>query len=341
MQHGLIFAAHLLCSRETNLRWEVQERYILWGVSCYPGAITELRSSASSVNSRIYSIEALRFPPPSDTAMSQQGPLYALPNELLVQILREACMHSFPRCCRHQMSDHRNKPTSPLTLSHVSRRLRHITQLLPELWTCIHVTADTVSNGSGSTKLMELVLSYSADLPLFVTFGFEGFPQRKDSFKPLLQLLATHAWRWMTLALYGFNPQAAVMALVRDVLAQSTMPKLHSFILQQKAQTRRDVDFTFTAPNLRQLRLSKTSMDPGSFSINCQHLTHLSFGSINLESWYEVAFLLRSCTDTLQSLVFEASWRSDDIEERRHRGVHEGSPTSLTTPLPFNRVVRG
>ncbi|KAI0090873.1 hypothetical protein BDY19DRAFT_938037 [Irpex rosettiformis] len=221
-----------------------------------------------------------------------------LPNELLFDILNEACTHPFPRCRHLRSKDREREYQSPLTISHVSRRLRHLVLNSPFLWTCIHLTPESPS--PGSFKLVELFLLRSGNLPISLTFVRHPKLHAKDR---LWSLLMESVPRWQDVALCAIDPQDAIMIPLRDALAGAPLPQLRSLIFEVDGMYPRDVDLTLTAPNLHCARLTKMVLSPDSWRSCCRNLAHLSIGQVTFDSWFDLAPLLVACGNSLRTLL--------------------------------------
>lgn len=89
------------------------------------------------------------------------GPLLTLPDEVLIMILDEACLHNFPRCGVNDME----APYQSLVLSHISHRWRNLALSLPRIWTCIHIS----SSSDKSPRVLDIYLANSQAHPLSVS----------------------------------------------------------------------------------------------------------------------------------------------------------------------------
>ncbi|KAI0688981.1 hypothetical protein BC835DRAFT_281916 [Cytidiella melzeri] len=260
--------------------------------------------------------------------MAEGAPIYTLPDELLAEILRRACGHPFPRCRLLYRKDdpERNYFVSPLVIIKVSRRLRHVAQLSPELWTCIHVIPC-----AGLFKLAEIFLSNSQSLPISLTLS--NMPRLKPS-DAIWDMLKANVNRWEDAAFYDIDIQEPFTASLRDTLAHSPLPMLRSLILETRGSILRDVDFSLSAPNLRRIRMTRMMLSPESYDTTCQNLTRLSLGGVALESWHELVPLLWTCKQTLQALLL-----GPDLHFR-----NQEDPVAVQLPqlryLSFTQVTR-
>ena len=157
-------------------------------------------------------------------------------------------------------------------------------------------------------------------LPISITFVQHS---RLRSSDPLWSLLMSTVIRWQDVALYGIDPQDAITVPLRDALASASLPHLRSLIFEVDGRYPRDVDLTLTAPNLRQVRLTKMMLSPDSWQSCCRNLTTLSIGQVAFDSWFDLVPLLAACKDSLQTLLLGPRLsfrvREDEFKVRLHR----------------------
>lgn len=134
------------------------------------------------------------------------GPSLSLPDDVLIPIMKELYLHDFPFC---NNAGNIGPLSSPITMTHVSRRLRHVALSLPCIWKCIHVTRN---HPSGHLQIHQLYLDRSAPYNLNVTvvelsYVSGALPVSFILADPdvhlvaCVHLLCSHAHRWRQLAL--------------------------------------------------------------------------------------------------------------------------------------------
>jgi hypothetical protein len=248
--------------------------------------------------------------------------IYILPDELLVEIFVEACAHPFPHCRILRPED--LELQSPVALCQVSRRFRHLAQLTPELWTCIHVTSNSACS---SLELAKAYISRSQSMPLSITVVHNSKFQTPKS---VWDVLLTSISRWQDAAFYNIDGRDPSVASLHKALTNASLPNLGSFIFDTQAATSRDVDFTLAAPNLRKARMAAMMLSPESYSVTCKNLTQLSVSNVALESWHELVFLLWNCKDVLQSLLLGPALKFRDSEDPLQMHLSQLRSLSLT-----------
>lgn len=86
------------------------------------------------------------------------APLYTLPDELLVLVLDEVCLHDFPKRADAGDTD------QAMVMSQVSRRWRSLTLSLPRIWTCVHLSR----NSEDLFHIFNMYITRSQPLPLSI-----------------------------------------------------------------------------------------------------------------------------------------------------------------------------
>lgn len=232
---------------------------------------------------------------------------------MLVEILEEACTHSFPHC--------RHIPTkdiyrfSPLTFSHVSTHFRHLVLSTKTIWTCIHITPKIA--GPRATKLAELFLSRSADLPITITVVSDmenpTLPEPDPPDRPTWRLLASQVHRWESAALHYFHNEG--FATIFNALENTPLPSLRLLSISVHPRdllTRlASQKFKLTAPALTELRLHIALPSVESFAATGRNLTYLLLGDLKTESHYLKSFL-QNC-EALTTLILGPIFRLIDV----------------------------
>ncbi|GJE86518.1 hypothetical protein PsYK624_025980 [Phanerochaete sordida] len=206
-----------------------------------------------------------------------ETPLHMLPNDVLKLILEAAYDHRPSEGC---------SKGHVLTVSHVSRRLRQLALSLPRLWRCIHI--------GPPTPFLELVLSRTANFPLFIVIDTEGYRTREDhppdgiggiDLEPrhvahLNRLFESYAERIAYLSIATDNYR--ILRLTHSSLQCQSYPLMKAIELSAKPSTLDDENL-YQLPQCPNLQTLSLRAIPASFyNANFESLTALDIFEMDL-----------------------------------------------------------
>lgn len=251
--------------------------------------------------------------------MSSLAPVYTLPEDVVVQILKMAYQHHFPHCRLDNGMPHIN---SPVAISHVSRRWRRLALSVPAIWTCVHVTP---SQPSRYAEVIKAYLVRSRELPISIFFICETVRSRKSwwpwesfqrdhwpRYKSCWKYLLAERYRWKNCAIHVDHEQN--LSLLLKSLERKTFLQLEYLrIMVPEDADPMDRLPDFKAPKLLHLRtdsIPDISKEYGKILVNLTQLTIFNT-SPNMGLFLK---MLRQAAPTLQtlSLVKITFYQDDD-----------------------------
>lgn len=182
-----------------------------------------------------------------------------LPDDILQIVFEMAYRHYFPYCRAYW----ENSTDSPVILTHVCRRWRHLALSLSSLWSCLHIVSTEPEHSTPrglSATALEVYLQRSGQRKLSVLISRhcsneeDDSQEREDQFwedcmpwlEDCLALLVQEAHRWQHCAIFITFPLA--MEHIQRVLMQHSYPALEYFQLFAPAYRNTihlDPDFSF------------------------------------------------------------------------------------------------
>lgn len=234
------------------------------------------------------------------TGSSTISSLDILPDDVLLDILELGFTHQFPGCFaerpKYQPSD------TPLAISHVSRRFRHLASCLPNIWSCIHVSNDQPCDARSHSIVRTHVL-YSQKQPLSVSLLYSRISQPHCT--TCWDLLVAELPRWKYAVIHVGNSYE-MKSLLRS-FTNAHAPLLEGldlwtgnylYSLHPGRELPSDLHISF--PKLTRLRVCSTSLLTSFFT--CTTLSDLWLGSTYLQYKHFNALML-SLAPSLHSLT--------------------------------------
>ncbi|KAJ8073640.1 hypothetical protein PM082_011918 [Marasmius tenuissimus] len=157
---------------------------------------TVMSSSTNPTSPQPPTMESL-----TDENLPAQGPIQRLPLALLSKIIHESVDENKFGQYTIPFSNDVCVQSEAVNIGLISRRWRHVSLLIPEIWSCITLKIEGgEEDPPGLLRALDTHIQRSKDVPLRVNVKLSGTFRYDDEY-PALGKLLSHAHRWVELAL--------------------------------------------------------------------------------------------------------------------------------------------
>lgn len=247
-----------------------------------------------------------------DRQIAKLAPVYALPDEVLLEIFEAAYTHTFPSCRNDEVAARH----SPVAFSHVSRRFRRVALASPKVWACIHVA---LGQPDDYEQVVQAHLTHSRNQPLSFVIRYllpPPYAASRDEdwdYYKMQCVRAKHSWnrvlthfaRWKNLAMF-YGSMDPVVPFIYS-LETGVFPLLESlYIWVDKRCTAEPIyedglRLDFHAPLLTKLSLCAEIFDV-EYPPMVQNVTKLALCRMWRLTILDVTAIISHCAHSLRYL---------------------------------------